>query len=185
MLIFIATTYLDDTDNELLEQLIKKYSNMMMSTAYKVLRDHHLSEDVIYAVFWNVSRSFENFKKIPEIKRGAYLRNSTYNEALHYAKRYRKIYEHEMYGEEYETKVDDGNSVFEAVAEKVSMEVALAVLRDMDPKDRIVLSKVIYEGLKVKEVARDMNCSEGTVKSRLSRAKSKFIAEYKRRMDIK
>ena len=183
MLIIFDATCFDEKDEQLFEQFVQKYSNMMMSTAFKVLKDHHLSEDAVYTVFWNVSKNFGNFKCIPDVKKGAYLRNSTYNEAVRYAKRYRIIYNHEVYGEELDIPTEDyRDPVFEAISEKADMEIALEVLRDLDLKHRVILSMVFYEEKKLVEIAEELDCSIGTVKSRFSRARAKFISEYRRRI---
>ncbi len=66
-------------------------------------------------------------------------------------------------------------------ADPVDLEQTQRALLSIAPKYQAVLSLHYLEGLPVKDVALVLGCREGTVKSRLARARDALRAELARR----
>lgn len=64
-----------------------------------------------------------------------------------------------------------GDNVYESVEKKETISLVRRIISEMDDKHRLVIVLFYNAELSVKEIAKILNCPEGTVKSRLHTAK--------------
>lgn len=74
------------------------------------------------------------------------------------------------------TELTDDFSSYEGSYEHVSEDSLMSYVNKLDDEFKSVVILFYYEDISIKDISKVLNISEGTVKSRLSRAKSKLKA---------
>lgn len=125
---------------------------------YRIALSHTLdknsAEDIFQDVFLSLAQNYKKIKSDSHLKH--WLIRTSINRSISYnrkSKRNGEITENESYSDD--TALHDLKSIIEALPEKY----------------RTVIFLCCYEGYTVKEAAKILNKSEGTVKSQLFRAK--------------
>ncbi|MGN1127087.1 MAG: RNA polymerase sigma factor, partial [Ruminococcus sp.] len=88
----------------------------------------------------------------------------------------------EQYDEEgnnYEANLPDDNAVIpiEDLDKKETSRLMQEIIDSIPEEQRCVITLFYYDGLSIKEIAKELGCSENTVKSRLSYGKKKIEKE--------
>lgn len=128
---------------------------MVYRIAYSILKNEADSEDIYQETFIKFYKNIEQMKNEQHEK--AWLIRVTINNCNMLLRR-RKIRKEEEITEELpDTKEENGD--------------VLQVVNKLPTKYRIVIYLYYYEGYKIFEISKILNDSEGTIKSRLSRAR--------------
>ena len=149
-------------DRETFSRLIREYTPALYRLALGILHNREDAEDVVSESVLKAYEKLSTLRK-PESFR-AWLMQITFNEAKRvYAKnkRYTLTENIEDYMPAFE---DEHHELWDIVMEL-----------DIDYREVIIL--YFYEQFSIKEIAQILHIPEGTVKSRLSRAKKK-LKEY-------
>ena len=166
-------------DETALAPLVEKYKRMVYRLAMQITKNHADADDVMQETFIKVYRSIRTFRKDAAFE--TWLYRITVNEALNFVKRRER--------QRVSTLETASESEYEAVtryraqvandphahAEKAELRhhVTKAV-NSLSLKHRTVVILHEFEGLTHAEIAAILNCSEGTVRSRLHYARKKL-----------
>ena len=170
---------LREGDETALAPLVEKYKRMVYRLAMQITKNHADADDVMQETFIKVYRSIRTFRKDAAFE--TWLYRITVNEALNFVKRRER--------QRVSTLETASESEYEAVtryhaqvandphahAEKAELRhhVTKAV-NSLSLKHRTVVILHEFEGLTHAEIAAILNCSEGTVRSRLHYARKKL-----------
>lgn len=153
---------LKNGSEEAFVKLMEVYGNKLLGTCYLILKDRQEAEDVVQETFVKVYKNIRGFREDSGLYTWIYkialnlsrdkLRKRTFNLSLH----------EEIPGE------DDVELEIETSIDKESLREGIKTL---EPIYRESLVLFYYQELSIREIASITGEKEGTVKSRLSRAR--------------
>lgn len=153
-----------------LESMMRTYGNDVLRTAYMYVKDIHTAEDIFQEVFIKADRNKENFRGESSVK--TWLIRITVNACKDYLK---SAYNRRVTPlQEFQENALMSENDFDGVERKeIQQEVRKAVM-SLPESHRDVVLCVYFQDMTVPEAAKALGLAEGTVKSRLSRAKDKL-----------
>lgn len=159
--------------------IYNKYKNLVMDTAYEVLKDYHLAQDVCQEVFFKMSEDRLVTMTVPnEMKR--YLRAVAYHRAIDYYRQMKRRSEISLY--------EENDIVTEmSIEERLDKnDFAKTLFNELEKKNSEWYHIVIHIGLydePAEKVARDMGISIGLLRTKYHRAKEWIRKNYKSEYD--
>ena len=166
-------------DDAAFDILVKKYQNKIINIAYGMLQDREDAYDVAQEVFIKLYRKIGSFHGAALLD--TWIHRVAVNASLDaLRKRGRRVRTMPL-----EVETDDEQTIELPVAddsaspEKVALQnerrrMLLAAIGRLDEKYRSVLVLREFEDMDYEQIARVLNISVGTVKSRLNRAREKL-----------
>jgi len=150
-----------------IETLMREYGNDVLRTAYSYVKDKFTAEDIFQEVFIKAYKNLEEFRDESSIK--TWLIRICINTAKDYLKSAynRKVVPMMEFKEDSITSEDD----YEEVENRDRDRFVKSVVMSLPEQYREVLLCVYYHEMSVARTAETLNIAEGTVKSRLSRAR--------------
>ncbi len=148
---------------ELIEEKIRKYSNMVYRLAFSILKSKDDSEDVYQNVIIKFFNNIDIFKNEEHEK--AWLIRVTINECNSL---YRRAWVKNR------AELDEEISYLDKETDEVFYVVA-----ELPVKYRTVIYLFYYEDYKVSEISKILNTNESTIKSQLSRARDMLREKLK------
>ena len=158
-------------ETQAFEELVRRYRNDVYGLSYHFLRNREEAWDVSQEVFIKAYRSLSRFRGDAGIK--TWLLRIAANHCKDHFKKRRisTVSMDAMPTQDYfPTHSDPGKDL-------ANVELGAAIQTALDsisPKHRIAFVLRELEGMSYKEMANVMNCSEGTVMSRLHHARKKL-----------
>jgi RNA polymerase sigma-70 factor (ECF subfamily) len=169
-------------DNTLIEQTLKgqtnafdmlvtRYRDRVYSLAYYMLSNAYEAEDIAQEVFVRAYINLGKFRRESGFYTWLYriAVNIVYTQAKKYSRR-RTLYEDSFREQDY-SRSQAAESPEAAAQSQELREMILRAIHHLDPRFRQVLVLKELEGLDISEVAHILGLPEGTVKSRLFRAR--------------
>ena len=166
-------------DETALAPLVEKYKRMVYRLAMQITKNHADADDVMQETFIKVYRSIRTFRKDAAFE--TWLYRIAVNEALNFVKRRERrresAFEASTEGEyeavtRYQAQTASDPHVH---AEKAELRhYVTKAVSSLSIKHRTVVILHEFEGLTHAEIASILNCSEGTVRSRLHYARKKL-----------
>ncbi|KAA3646558.1 MAG: hypothetical protein DWQ07_10145 [Chloroflexi bacterium] len=153
-------------DEAALVTLHERYGGQLYSYALRILKDHHVADDVLQDSLLVIWQKAGTFRKEGSVR--AWLFSIVHNKAM-------KTFRGRASSPLDETALETIPSEFETEESKLSQErssLLRAGLDGLSVEHRTVLELVFYQGMTMKEVAQVCNVPVGTVKSRLNYAKN-------------
>ena len=138
-----------------IEEIVDKYSNMIMQIAYQNVFNKSDAEDITQEVFIKLMKNIEKFNNEEYMK--AWLIRVTINMSKDYNK---------SFWNKNTTGIDENLKIFGEEYQEVFKEIS-----KLKPKYRNVIYLYYYQGYKIKEIAELMSMNENTVSSCLTRAR--------------
>ena len=166
-------------DETALAPLVEKYKRMVYRLAMQITKNHADADDVMQETFIKVYRSIRTFRKDAAFE--TWLYRITVNEALNFVKR-RERQRASTLETTSESEVEAGTRYRAQIANDPHVHAEKTELRhhvtkavnSLSLKHRTVVILHEFEGLTHGEIASILNCSEGTVRSRLHYARKKL-----------
>ena len=180
--------HLREGDETALAPLVEKYKRMVHRLAMQITKNHEDANDVMQETFIKVYQSIHTFRQEAAFETWVY--RIAVNEALNFVKRRERRRESSLettdeseFTTEVLRKAEIKNDP-EIQAEKAELRhwVTKAV-NSLSLKHRIVVILHELEGLTHAEIASILNCSEGTVRSRLHYARKQLRSLLKPYVD--
>ena len=162
------------------ETLVKKYQNSIYCLCRRMTGSHQSADDVSQETFIKAYFALNSFKD--GMNFFTWIRKIAVNNSLNFIKVSKR---EEPLGDSAEKIV--GNSSMgqelphEMLQRNQTEQKFKKALKALPPEQKIVFILRVYENLSYKEIAQLLEISEGTVMSRLSRAREKLksmMAEY-------
>ena len=147
-------------------EFVRGRSGALLRTAYLILGDHALAQDLVQEALTKVYVAWPRIQKREGVD--AYARVTVVNTAISWKRRK---------GWRSERPVDDVPEP--AVVGGAEPDVRLAIwrtLQELPPRQRATLVLRFYEDLSIRETAQVMGCAEGTVKSQVSQGVERLRA---------
>ncbi len=179
---------LREGDETALAPLVEKYKRMVHRLGMQITKNHEDANDVMQETFIKVYHSIHTFRQEAAFETWVY--RIAVNEALNFVKRRERRRESPLettdeseFNTETLRKAEINNDP-EIQAEKAELRhwVTKAV-NSLSLKHRIVVILHELEGLTHAEIASILNCSEGTVRSRLHYARKQLRSLLKPYVD--
>lgn len=150
-----------------IETLMRKHGNEVLRTAYSYVKDKFTAEDIFQEVFIKVYKNLESFRDESDIK--TWIIRITINTAKDYLKSAysRKVVPMMEFKEDQLVSDND----FEEIENRDRDEQVKKTVMSLPEQYREVLLCVYYHDMSVADTAKSLGIAEGTVKSRLSRAR--------------
>ena len=161
--------------------LYEKYKNLVIRTAYLITGNKSDSEDVAQETFVKV------YLHITELKNNAGFKPWMMQILVRTAYRTGRKRSREVPDEEIE-HLSESQSVLSPLGQMIKREEAETISRavaDLPVKQRTVVVLYYYNELSVSEIAKMLDCREGTVKSRLHTARKYLKGKLDGRIDRK
>lgn len=154
-----------------IESLMITYGNDVLRTAYMYVKDQHLAEDIFQDVFLKVNQKLHTFEGKSSIK--TWIIRITINTCKDYLKsawnkRVTPITEYQ------EQTLREEKDEFDEVERKEDSRMIRNVIMELPDIYKEVVILVYYQEMTISEVASVLKVAEGTIKSRLARAKEKL-----------
>ncbi len=175
-------------DETALAPLVEKYKRMVYRLAMQITKNHADADDVMQETFIKVYRSIRTFRKDAAFE--TWLYRIAVNEALNFVKRRERQRESTLETASeaeyeaitrYRAQIDNDPH---AHAEKAELRHHVTeAVNNLSLKHRTVVILHEFEGLTHAEIASILNCSEGTVRSRLHYARKKLRTLLKSYVD--
>ncbi|HBY71835.1 MAG TPA: RNA polymerase subunit sigma [Lachnospiraceae bacterium] len=153
-----------------IENLIRQYGNDVLRTAYMYVKDSHTAEDIFQEVFIKVNQKLSTFEGNSSIK--TWIIRITINTCKDYLKSAwnRKVIPMMEYQEDQIISDTD----FDSVESQDTNDIIKTAVLSLPAKYKDVVLCVYYNEMTIAEAAIVLRVAEGTVKSRLSRARQKL-----------
>ena len=159
------------------EQLILEYQGIIYNTAYKICSNpedaYDITQETLLKIFKNI-KYFEGKSKF-----STWIYRIVTNTALDFIKKHRKANVYSLnaeMGEEGDSYIDnikdDSPTPHELVESEETKRLVHQALDKLSPNHKAVLVLRDINGLSYEEIAQVLLCSEGTVKSRINRARN-------------
>lgn len=154
-----------------LERLMNYYGNDVLRTAYIYLKDKHLAEDVFQDVFIKVYKNFHKFNGQSSEK--TWILNITINTCRDvlrssWIKRVFRFQNKEFISPK---SIEILNNIEDDVIKHIEHEELLKEIMDLPKKYREIIILYYYQQLSTPEIGKALQIPEGTVRSRLYRAR--------------
>ena len=145
------------------ETLYQMLAPKMFGVCLRYSKDRTEAEDNLQEGFIRVFSYIKNFRHEGSLE--GWVRKIMVNVSL---EKFRK--QNVMYPVE-DVSLFDSRVETNDIIEKLSADDLIKVIQELPPRYRMVFNLYVVEGLNHKEIAEEMNISEGTSKSNLARAR--------------
>ena len=153
------------------DQLMLRYQKLVCKVAMNYVRDRQNALDVTQNVFLKVYKKLDSVKSEGMFK--PWLLRITYNESINWLRKRKHHEEFEELGE-YDRQEPTTLTQEAKVLDRESKGLLLKGLETLNPKYKLAVALRYAEGMRIKEIAQVMDCSEGMVKSLLFRGVRKI-----------
>ncbi|MDR3377193.1 MAG: RNA polymerase sigma factor [Verrucomicrobiae bacterium] len=154
-------------------ELVNLYGDRLLPSAFMLCGNETEAQDLVQETFLEAIRSAQRFQQRSSIY--TWLYSILLNLSRHYHRKQKRVLLDNDAGAEAAAPTGESVSPLDAGTAASALQAALRTLSDVH-REVIVLR--YYEGLKIREIARQLGLSPGTVKSRLHYA----IGELKQRL---
>lgn len=176
-------------DVESFEQLIDQHQKKIFNIAYRMLGNIEDASDVAQEALVKAYRGIKNFKGKSSFSTWLYaIVNNTCIDFIRKNRKTNLIYLDKDYETEegsYRLQMESEEDTPEEVLEKKEIQrLVHESIEELsyDHKRAIILRDI--EGFSYKEIAEILNCSEGTVKSRISRARTSLKTIIQEKLEV-
>lgn len=179
---------LREGDMAALAILVEKYKRLVYRVAIQITKNHEDANDVMQDTFLKVHESIHGFRNESAFE--TWLYRIVVNHATNVVKRRERRRESPLsvasetdIRQEFKRKVDLANNPHLNAEKKELQKWVTEAVNSLPLKHRTVVLLHEFEGLTHAEIASVLNCSEGTVRSRLHYARKKLRAFLRRYVD--
>lgn len=148
------------------ELLYRQHADSMYSVSLSYASNEDEACDILQVAFIKVFRKLEQFNFECSLK--GWIRKIVVNTALDH---YRKQKRHEEKIESY-SQVQVSNEIVGTVLDEINAQELIALVNELPSKAAMVLKLYAIEGYNHKEIAEQLDITEGTSKSQLHRART-------------
>lgn len=156
-------------EHEIFEQLVKKHLNAVCATAYHILGDFHLAQDIAQEVF---IKAYLNLDKLHSLeKAGGWLYSTTKTTCVDWLRKFGGV---KTLGDNdiiENCNSDATGDIAQSIAAKDEIERALSSLSE---DERLVITLYCISGYKAREIASFAGIPLKTAETRIRRAKQKL-----------
>lgn len=171
------------------EKIVLKYEKIIYNIAYRMLNNKELSKDIVQEVFIKIYKNLKKYNFTSKFYTWIY--RITINTCIDEIRRNnkcttisldRKI---DYKDDELQCQIEDKKAIKpqEEILNKEIQDKVILCINKLAPNYRAIMILRFINQLEYNEISEILDCSLGTVKSRLSRAKEKFKNIYNNIME--
>lgn len=184
-------------DEKAAEELIRLTESKAYAIARALCRNEQDAKDVVQDCYM---KAFSQLDRLNDPERfepwlSSMVRNACYDlfRSSAYAKTnvFSDISSENDEGDVIELEPIDMHSTYQpevSLDEKTKKEIVFDILAKLPDDQRAAIVCMYYEDMKISDIAREMQCSENTIKSRLNYARKKIaeeVEQYEKKYDIR
>ncbi len=160
--------------NRSFDNIYTDYSRLVYWAAYRVVSHTETAEDITQQVFERVYLNLEKLSTLSDAQLKSWLYRVSTNLALDHVRKAK----HELLSDEpLGAEVPDGDPLPEAELLEKKRNIAVRkAIEQLDEANRTVINLHYFSGMTVSEISEATGISQGTIKSRLVRAR-KLLSE--------
>ncbi len=163
-------------DIEAFEKLIERYQKKVFNMAFRIIGNHDDASELAQEVFIRIFKSIKTFKEESSFSTWVYrITTNICLDELRKRKNRKIVYlDDDIKSEDGEMKrqLEDTRPTPEAAAEKNEVKrVVESAIQALSDEHRTVIVMRDLQGFSYEEIASIIKCPEGTVKSRINRAR--------------
>ncbi|MDF9410377.1 RNA polymerase sigma factor [Brevibacillus laterosporus] len=151
------------------EALVQPHLPTAFRVAFLIVHDYHFAQDAVQEALWEAYQSLYRYDERKGTSFRAWFMKIVTHRALNMVRRKKKT-------EAYADSIDPDQNPLESILQKEQEQQIWRAIQSMTPKYRSAVILYYYEEFSVAEIAKILGVFEGTVKSRLHKAR-KLIAE--------
>ncbi len=165
-------------DSRAFEKLVQLHGDRIYSIALRIVGDPSDAEDMAQEAFLRIWRGLEGFNMESKFSTWAY--RLTTNVCIDFLRRESRVKKVPLFtmdddGEETELPVADLRYSPELILDREELQGAVnSALEQLEPQYRQILSMRELGGMSYGEIASQLGIKEGTVKSRIARARERM-----------
>lgn len=165
-------------DTDAFEQLVEMHSSRIYSIALRMVGNPVDAEDLAQEAFLRIWRGLEGFNM--DAKFSTWVYRLTTNVCIDYLRKEKKnnnvpLFTEDDEGEETELQIPDQRCSPEQKMEQEQLLRSVEqAMNSLDPQYRQILTLRELGGLSYDEISRQLDLKEGTVKSRIARAREQM-----------
>ena len=177
-------------DSVAFEQLVMKYDRHVLNIAYGYRNNRDDADDIYQEVFLRVHKGLKNFQA--RSKFSTWLYRITVNVCIEF-KRKENVRRHESLNRtaddeentiSYETTIDSGLRTDKNILDNEMNNLIQTEVDKLPKQLKMAFTLKYYQGLKIKEISKMMNCTEGTIKSYLFTSSRKLRSKLKPILEV-
>ena len=172
------TEKLKKGDREAFEALISEYQQKIYALSFSLLGNHEDALDTVQEVFIKIYKNISSFNGDSALS--TWIFRITKNACYDHLRKNKKFIE----GEIPENMADASPLPDEVFQKKEVRRAVREALHSLPTKYKTVLLLREYEGLSYGEISKVLDISEGTVKSRISRAREYLLKEISKNGEL-
>ncbi|CAM4438651.1 RNA polymerase sigma factor [Paenibacillus macerans] len=162
-------------DREAFYKLVEPLLDRVYSASAAILRSSHLAEDAVQNALIEAYRAIMNGKEIRNFT--GWFKHLCAMRAIDLARKRSRL-NRMTEGLEHLEPVDQGAQPIDALLKKEEQHSLLSQVMSLDIQHRSVVLLFYYQEMSIEEIAATLGVKEGTVKSRLHRARHKLLKLY-------
>ncbi len=153
------------------DEIVRKYHKQVYNLAYSLTQNCEDANDISQEVFIKVYRSLRNIRKISAFN--LWLKRVTINACTDYLRQKpnEKVLEDTSYMDKYYSNCEIPDGLVETL--ELNLMISKAINRLPQRQKKVFILRH-YNDMSLKEIASKLNCSLGTVKAHLFRAKNRL-----------
>jgi RNA polymerase sigma-70 factor (ECF subfamily) len=158
-----------------LEALVKRYQDDALKTAFLIVRDQSIAEDIVQSTFLRIYQGIDHFDETRPFR--PYLLRSIANAAIHHTQQSQRevSMNDDTAGYAFEDMLSSSDPYPEAEAEQAELREAVwAAMETLPVVQRATVVLRYFAGLSEREVAVELDVPAGTVKWRLHTARKQL-----------
>lgn len=162
----------ENNDNQSFRMLFERYSGRLFNLIFRMIQNYEDSNDILQETFIRVYKNRHKCYKMENFK------GWVYTVSLNLARDYIRLKKRkkEVMLNENINKSSDCNPLKNSEKKEAKRKI-LKAMKKLSSKYRAVFTLRDIEGLSYEEISKTLNLKEGTVKSRLNRARIKLAQE--------
>lgn len=166
-------------DNTAFEKLYTKNKEKIFHLTFQYTRSQQDAEDLLQETFSRAFVSIDQFKGRDNATFSTWLYRIGINCSINFLNKHKKQLSHPELHQKIpgDTIASTHSNPEETAVFKEMVGELESSMNNLSPKQRMIFTLKHHEGLKSKEIAQLMNCSEGSVRKQLSRAMHKLVKE--------
>lgn len=163
----------EDSDKDKFEKLYTKYKGLMISCAYDILKDYHLTEDIVQEAFIKIAKNINNIDDIYSSRTRTYIVTITENTAIN-------MYKHKHRAktvsiQDITLSTSDISLIIEAKLEeenpKNEVRLLVKALGCLSEKYSLILRDKFMLNMSYKDIAKQYGITQATARKRIERGK--------------
>ncbi len=149
-------------------EVYNRYYNAMYNTAFRIIKDSAIAEDVMQESFLSAFTKLESFKA--EVTFGAWLKRIVINNSIYQYRKQQK--KNDVAIDDVIYKVEDNNGIVaDHVFTEQKAQKVMETMKQLKDNYRISLTLHLIEGYDYEEISAIMSISYASCRTTISRAK--------------